>query len=380
MAFEDLLLVAGEVSGDLHGGALLHELKALGLRHRVFGLGGDRLRREGMDTVADFSTLSVVGVGEVLRTVPKARRIFNLLLQEVDRRGARVAVLIDFPEFNLRLAKALKKRDVEVIYYVSPQVWAWRRGRLRTIGQVVDKMLVFFGFEVDFYAGTVDAVHVGHPLVDEVPTLTQAWDRVPAGELPDTFDIGLLPGSRSSEIDRLLPVLLAAAKRLSSQSPCRFVLVRAPSVAESRLKSALKEAGIEMPIVSEERFSAVAENHLALCASGTATLELGLLGTPMIVVYRVGIVSYILGRLLIRVPEISLVNLVLGERVVPELIQRSATPETIARESEALLRDRSRIDAMRLRLADLRPLLGKSGASRRAAEQVASVLSGGEAA
>ncbi|MDH3253906.1 MAG: lipid-A-disaccharide synthase, partial [Acidobacteriota bacterium] len=191
---------------------------------------------------------------------------------------------------------------------------------------------------------------------------------------------GLLPGSRSSEIDRLLPVLLAAAKRLSSQSPCRFVLVRAPSVAESRLKSALKEAGIEMPIVSEERFSAVAENHLALCASGTATLELGLLGTPMIVVYRVGIVSYILGRLLIRVPEISLVNLVLGERVVPELIQRSATPETIARESEALLRDRSRIDAMRLRLADLRPLLGKSGASRRAAEQVASVLSGGEAA
>jgi lipid-A-disaccharide synthase len=376
MASHDLLLVAGEASGDLHGAALVRELNALGLASRVFGLGGDQLRAVGMETVAGFEELSVVGLWEVLRTVPKARRVFHRLLREVDRRRPTTAVLIDFPEFNLRLARKLKQRGVKVVYYVSPQVWAWRRGRLKMIGQVVDKMLVFFGFEVDFYQESVDVTHVGHPLVDEVPVLPHAWEECAPGDLPRQFQVALLPGSRSSEIDRMLPLLMETACLLDKNVDCRFVLLRAASVPESRLRSALEVLSdeIDVEIESEDRFSAIAASHLALCTSGTATLEVGLLGTPMIVVYRVGIATSLMGRLLIRIPHISLVNLVLGGGVMTELVQGQAKPGRISREAHQLLVNRTRIDELRDRLATLRVLLGKGGASRRAALATAPFL------
>ena len=370
----DLLLVAGEASGDLHGAAMLRELKARSPQIRVFGLGGDRLRKEGMETIADFRDLSVVGLLEVLRVLPKARRVFNEILKEADRRGSRVAVLIDFPEFNLRLARKLKKRGIKVIYYVSPQVWAWRRGRLKLIGAVVDKMLVLFPFEVDFYKGLVDVVHVGHPLSDEVPILPQVWDESAPEGLPEEYRVALLPGSRSSEIDRMLPILLDTAALLAQRMACSFVLIRAASVSESRLRSELAERGLDMPIESEDRFQAISRSHLALCTSGTATLEVGLLGTPMIVVYRVGFVSSLMGRLLIRVPHISLVNLVLGEGVMTELLQGEAEAGTICPMAEDLLLDRSRVDDLRRRLRPLRSLLGEEGASYRAAAEVAACL------
>ena len=374
MPLNNLLLVAGEASGDLHGAALLRELIARGSQTRVFGLGGDRLRKQGMETIADFKDLSVVGLLEVLRVVPRARRVFKELLREADRRGTEVAVLIDFPEFNLRLARKLKKRGIKVIYYVSPQIWAWRRGRLKMIGAVVDKMLVLFGFEVDFYRGKVDVVHVGHPLSDEVPVLPQVWDDVATAGLPEEYKVALLPGSRSSEIDRMLPILLETAVTLGQRIRCKFVLVRAASVPESRLRSALVRFGLDMQIESEDRFNAISESHLALCTSGTATLEVGLLGTPMIVVYRVGPISSLMGRLLIRVPHISLVNLVLGKGVITELLQGEARAELISRKAEDLLLDRSRVDELRQHLAPLRSLLGETGASRRAAKEVADYL------
>jgi lipid-A-disaccharide synthase len=346
----------------------------MGVETRVFGLGGDKLRAQGMDTLADFSTLSVVGVGEVVRAIPDARRIFNRLLEETTKRGTRVAVLIDFPEFNLRLARKLKSRGVKVVYYVSPQVWAWRRGRLSTIRRVVDKMLVFFDFELDFYRGHVDVVHVGHPLIDEVPRLEQAWDRLDPGALPTASRIALLPGSRKSEIERMMPTLIGAARELSASLSASFVVVRAPSVSRVAIENAIGLCGLDISIEDEDRFGTVADSHLALCASGTATLEVGLLGTPLIVAYRVGLLTYLMGRALVRIPDISLVNLVLGERVVPELIQDEASAEHLARAALAMLGNRAEIDRQRSRLRELRPRLGAGGASRRAAEEVAKTL------
>lgn len=365
----ELLVVAGEASGDLHGARLLTELRDLVPNLRAFGLGGNELRDAGLDLIARSSEISVVGITEAMRILPRARDIYHRLLAEVDRRGARAAVLIDFPDFNLRLARALKARGVKVIYYISPQIWAWRRGRVKTIARLVDRMLVILPFEVDFYRQHgVEAIHVGHPLVDEVPNLPQRWERQQSPGEP--FQVALLPGSRTSEIESNLPVMLDAAQSLGEMESIRLRLVRAATVTNAELREQLEGRELEVEIVSEDRFGVLADSHLAICASGTATLEVGLLGTPMIVVYRVRPWTYFLGRLLVRLPHIALVNLVLGQSVVPELIQHEATRDRIARLGSEILQDRDRIREMRSHLGDLRDRLGHAGASRRAAVQV----------
>jgi lipid-A-disaccharide synthase len=381
---EELLMVAGEASGDLHGARLLAELRRLVPGLRAFGLGGAELRAAGLDAVADSSEVAVVGVVEVLKVLPRVRQVFAALLAEADRRRPRAAVLIDFPDFNLRLAGRLARRGIPVVYYISPQVWAWRRGRVRTIARRVDEMLVLFPFEVEFYrrAG-VRAVHVGHPLVDEVPRLPGAWDRELAAGEP--YRLALLPGSRRSEVEALLPAMLAAAARVAAEVPVAVTLIRAPGIPEELLAKHVEgfrrrrgggAGGVEMPVrvESADRFGAIADSHLALCASGTATLEVGLLGTPMVVLYRLARWSYLLARMLVRLPHFAMVNLVLGREVVPELLQGEAEPERIAAEALRLLGDREARARVRAGLAELRPRLGEGGASARAARQVAEVL------
>jgi lipid-A-disaccharide synthase len=378
-ASDPLLVVAGEASGDLHGARLITELARLDPSLVTFGLGGDQMQAAGLSAVAHSSEISVVGITEVLKILPRARQIFAALLGEVDRRRPRGAVLIDFPDFNLRLAKELKARGVPVVYYISPQVWAWRRGRVKTIAKVVDRMLVLFPFEVDFYkqAG-VDVVHVGHPLVDEVPERTSVWEseKSPAGP----YRIALLPGSRRSEVEALLPTMLQSVALLARELPIEVQIIRAPTIPEEMLAEEVELSGLPVRIVSgthadpDSRFDAIAESHLAFCASGTATLEVGLLGTPMIVVYRLGGWTYLLARALVRLPDIALVNLVLGRRAVPELIQGAATPPRIAAEAARLLGDPAAIARIREALAEVRGRLGAGGASARAAAEVASFL------
>jgi len=369
---KELLVVAGEASGDLHGARLVSELRRLVPGLVTFGLGGDELEAAGLEPVAHSSEVAVVGITEVLRLLPRIKQVFAELLSEVDRRRPDAAVLIDFPDFNLRLARELEKRGLRVIYYISPQVWAWRKGRVRTIAKLVDRMLVLFPFEVDFYRRHgVEVIHVGHPLVDEVPQLPQAWDR---GEPDGPFRVALLPGSRLSEVEALLPTMLQAVRRLAADLPVAVSLVKAPTVPRELLEEQVELAGLPVRIVTEDRFAAIADSHLALCASGTATLEVGLLGTPMIVLYRLGFWTYSLARALVRLPSISLVNLVLGRPVVPELLQGNANPERIAAEAErVLLEDDVRIE-MRKGLAELRGKLGEGGASGRAAKEIAAVL------
>ncbi len=364
----EILLVAGEASGDLHGARLLAALRREVGELHAFGLGGGELAAAGLEIVPHES-FAVVGLLEVLRVLGRARRTFADLVGEVERRRPAAAILVDFPEFNLRLARALKKTGVPVVYYISPQVWAWRRYRVRQIARSVDLMLVLFPFEAEFYAAHgVAALHVGHPLVDEVPALPQAWDAEPA---TGPFKVALLPGSRPSEVEALLPVLLAAARLLAAELAIEPFVVRAPTIPAAELERLMAAAGYTVPVVDRDRFAAVAGAHLALCASGTATLETGLLGTPLIVVYRLSALTYRLARVLVRLPHFSLVNLVLGRGVVPELLQHAAEPANVAKRAAALLRDPASIAAMRGELAALRDKLGERGASGRAAAAIA---------
>ena len=372
MADNDLLIVAGEASGDLHGARMLEELLRLAPDLRAFGLGGNELQAVGMDSVAHSSEIAVVGLTEVLGIVRRARQVFHALLREVEERRPAVAVLIDAPEFNLRLARRLKQRGVRVVYYISPQIWAWRRWRIKQIARRVEKMLVLFDFEAEFYARHgVEVVHVGHPLVDIVAARDQIWDQ--DGD-PQEYQIALLPGSRRSEIERILPVLLSAAEAIGRECGARFRLIRAPTVSSDSIAAHLRDRELEVEVVDGDRFQALADSHLALCASGTATLEVGLLGTPMVVVYRVARWTGYVARLLVRLPRFALVNLVLGRTVCPELLQGEATATAIRDAALRILRDAGQVKEMREGLAELRGRLGSSGASRRAAVEIHGVL------
>lgn len=371
-----ILIVAGEASGDLHGARLLAELRRRLPGLSAFGLGGDEMRAAGLDAVAHSAEISVVGITEVLRILGRARQIFADLIAEAERRRPDLAVLIDFPDFNLRLARALAERGVRVVYYISPQVWAWRRSRVHTIARVVDRMLVLFPFEADFYRGAgVRVVHVGHPLVDEVPEIPNVWERGgPAPPEGGPYRIALLPGSRRSEVAALLPGMLAAVRLLARELPVEARVIQAPTIPAELIAEEIELAGLPVGIVAADRFRAIADSHLALCASGTATLEVGLLGTPMLVLYRLTSWTYLLARLLVRLPDVALVNLVLGRRVVPELIQAEAEPAPVAAEAARLLADRPALAAMRRDLAGLRAALGEGGASGRAADEIVDLL------
>lgn len=413
MSHLDLLVVAGEASGDLHAARLLAELLRLRPDLRPFGLGGDELAAAGCELLGLSSEIAVVGLAEVWRILPRASELFDRILAEVDRRGARTAILVDFPDFNLRLARRLSDRGVKVVYYVSPQVWAWRRGRLRTMALRVDLMLTLFPFEVAPYRRHGVAVeHVGHPLVDEVPELPQVWDREARGPKPRRLESGvlapaaptapatdaaadtqklrpvviaLLPGSRRSEVTALLPVQLAAAALLAQDLPVVARLIEAASVPQELFDRLIAEglAGRQLTlerVPQSQRFAAIADSHLALCASGTATLEVGLLRTPMIVLYRLNPWTAWVARRMVKLPHWSLVNLVLERAAVPEMFQEEVTPQRVAVAAAGLLTDTARRDGMRADLSELRGRLGQSGASRRAAAAVAGLLARHEGA
>ncbi|MCY3969860.1 MAG: lipid-A-disaccharide synthase [Acidobacteria bacterium] len=381
-----VLISAGEASGDHHAARMMEATRRLtrdGRRITFFGLGGDAMAAAGLEPVAHSDEVAVVGIFEVLRELPRIQRVFRRLLRAVEERRPQLAVLVDFPDFNLRLARRLRRRGVPVLYYVSPQVWAWRRRRVAAIARLVKRMLVLFPFEVDVYRGLeLEVEHVGHPLVDEVPELASVWEQ--EADLPARARVALLPGSRNSEVRRILPPMLRAAATLASEggdarddgsggNAARVRLILAPTVDASlvdRLVAASPLAREDLEMVRSGRFAALAGSHLALCASGTATLEVGLLGTPMVVVYRVSPLTGLIGRWLVDLPFISLVNLVLGRRVVPELLQGEAGPIRMAATARDLLSERSRIDSMRADLAELRSALGASGASERAARSL----------
>jgi lipid-A-disaccharide synthase len=363
--FSSLLVVAGEASADAHGARVIDRLKQQLSGVECFGLGRERLEAAGLSAVADSDVLRVVGISEALRGLSKIRRVFRRVMEEVERRRPSAALLIDLPDFNLRLAKKLKKRGVPVAYYIAPQAWAWRKGRVRQLRRRVQKLCVVFPFEAEFFNNYgVPAEFVGHPLTEE--QLPQKQPR------PDR--VAIVPGSRPREIERLLPALAGAARILKDENPdLEFVLPLAAGIDKSRVVELLHAAGVEAELVPGGALAAVPGCRLALAASGTATLECALVSVPMVVVYRVSRTTYLLVRPIYRLPYVCIVNILAGRRLVPELLQGRANAESIAQAAQPLLQDGPERNKM---LTGLREVAQSLKSSRRPSERVAAVLAG----
>ncbi len=374
-----LFIVSGEESGDLHGSALIKELKKLVPGLEFHGMGGYRMREAGLKGL-DSVEVSVVGIVEVLEKSPKIMATLSALKKRLRTERFDAAVFIDFPDFNLRLAKEAKAQGIPVIYYISPQVWAWRKGRIKKIARLVDKMLVILPFEVEIYrrAG-VDVEYVGHPLSDAVKcSLSKAKARA-AINLPAKGPvIALLPGSRSAEVSRHLPVMLDAAALIQHGLgvDTAFIIPAARSVKPGAFIEAGQRAGIDVTVVSEKMYEALRAADAAVVASGTATLETAIIGTPMVIIYRVSSISYGIGRALISVDNIGLPNIIAGERVAKELIQNEVTGDNISAEILDILKNSKKRRDIIKKLKEIKALLGK-GAARNAARSVAAFMDRG---
>jgi len=377
-ASSSLLIVAGEASGDQHGAALIQALRQDHPHLQPYGLGGQQMRLAGVETLSDIETLNVVGVVEALAKIPRGFQLARALRAEAVRRGTRVAVLIDAPGFNIPLARWLKGAGLRVIYYVSPQIWAWRRGRVRKIARRVDKMLTLFPFEVPFYTAVgLDAECVGHPLVDRLqslPTPEQAAER--CGLDSQRPILALLPGSRRQEIHRLLPPMLQAFALVKARVPqLQGVLPVAPTIQLPEVQEYLRASPLPVQMLQGGSAEALRAATFAIVASGTATLEAGVIGTPMVIVYKVHLVTAALGRCLLQVPCIGLVNIVAGKQLVPELLQGEVHPQTIAAYALRCLEHPDEAHRVRQALGVVRSTLGQGNSARRAARSVSHFLS-----
>ena len=362
------MIVAGEASGDMRAAGIVRALKNTGMRFS--GVGGTHMADCGVELFANIHDLAVIGIGDVIKNFNRIKQIFDRVLQRIDKDRPDAVLLVDYPGFNLRLAREIKKRGIKVIYYVSPQVWAWQENRVKSIKTLVDRMLVLFPFEKDIYARygmTVD--YVGHPLVDEV-ILTQppAGIRASLGFKPMEKIIGLMPGSRPQEIERHLPVMIGAAEILAQKDPAyRFLLLKAESIPATTIERPLRRSKVKVMVHDGPTYDGIGIMDLSIVASGTATLETGLLLKPMVIMYKTTPFTYWLGKMLIKLPFIGLVNVVAGKKVIEEFIQDDATPTNIATAVQKILSSPEAYGRLTNELAAIKVSLGAPGASNRAA-------------
>jgi lipid-A-disaccharide synthase len=374
-----VLLVAGEASGDLHGADFVRALRARVGAVRVCGMGGAALQAAGMERlVDDVADTAMVGTFEGWGGLRKLWRAYRTLARALRAERPDLCVLIDFPDFNVRLARVAHRAGVPVLYYIGPQVWAWRRGRVRTIARRVDRLALVFPFEPDLYRGRgLAAEFVGHPLLDRVGGVADRDTALrQAGLDPARRTIVLLPGSRRAEIANMLPVFLAAAQRLVARDPgLQVALVRAHTVSPEQLAPHVAAAGLPVHVVDDAPYDVIAASDVALVKSGTSTLECALLECPMVIAYRVSPVTAMVGRLLVRgVTHIGLPNIVAGRAVVPELFQGEVTPERLADAASPLLDDPSVRQTVLAGLREVRARLGSGGAAERAAALAAEMM------
>jgi lipid-A-disaccharide synthase len=368
------MLSCGEASGDLYAGALI---RALNAREPVeaLGFGGDQMRAAGADMVGDYRGFSVTGLTEALSVVRRSWAMLGTLTDTARDRRPDVFVAIDFPDFNFRLLPRIKALGIPIVYYISPQLWAWRPGRLKTIKKYVDRILVIFPFEETIYreAG-VPVTFVGHPLIDmAIPQWPREVTCRAAGLDPSKPVVALLPGSRPNELRLLTPVLVEAARRLSTSIPgVQFLVARAPSLDDELFATldGLRSEGIPLGVVSDAADDVLAAADVVVTASGTATVQTALHGKPMVIVYRVSPLTYAIGKRVITLPHYGMVNLVSGRGIVTELIQDDCTPERVSDETRLLLTDHARASVMRSDLNEVVRRLGGPGASERAADAV----------
>ncbi|MEN8260534.1 MAG: lipid-A-disaccharide synthase [Pseudomonadota bacterium] len=372
-----VMLVAGEASGDQHAANLFIELKKLIPGICGIGMGGQKMAEAGIDVRYDSSNIAVIGLVEVLKHFGEIRAALKLMQKIACEEKPDLLVCIDYKEFNFKLATRAKRCGIKVLFYVSPQVWAWRQGRVKKYGEVIDMMAVIFPFEVPFYQRhDIPVRYVGHPSVDKArPTLSKREALRRFGLENGGPVIGLLPGSRGHEIRRMLPIMLEAAERLSARFPtARFILPQAATVSDALLGDYLGQTKIPVRVLKDVFYDAVQCCDAVITTSGTATLELALLGVPMAITYRVAALTYLLGRRLIKIPYIGLPNIIAGRVIVKEFVQHDANAEALSAEIVRILTDRAYAEAMRGHLSQLKETLGEGGGSRNMAELVAQML------
>ena len=372
-----VLFSAGESSGDQHAAHMFQELQALLPAVQGLGMGGSKMRQAGIDIRVDSSGIGVIGLVEILKHYGEIQRALNRMKQVLVEEMPDLLICVDYKEFNLKLARFAKSRGVKVLFYVSPQVWAWRPGRVVTYGKAIDMMAVIFPFETAYYeANNVPVRYVGHPSVDKVrPLRSQAEDFAEFGLQASQSVVGILPGSRSNKIKRMLPVMLEAAEKLAQLNPqLQFILPQADSVDDAELQLHLKQHALNIVIVKQQPYDAIQCCDAVMTTSGTASLEIALLDVPMVIAYRLSPLTYWLGKLLVKIPFIGLPNIIVGRLIVKELIQHAATPEELSAEIQRLMHDQAYRTACLDGLQQVKQRLGSGGGSKNMAELALAML------
>jgi lipid-A-disaccharide synthase len=366
----DILIVAGEASGDFLGAGLVKELLRLNPDQNFFGLGGDKMSSTGVELLYHIKDLAFLGFWEVVKNLRSIKKIERDLLAQIDKRKPAMAILIDYPGFNLRLAPKLKRRGIKIFYYVSPQIWAWGASRIDKIKRDIDLIAVFFEFEKDIYeTAGVPVVWVGHPLLDEI-AVTQSEDGFRKANHIKTEDIiiGLFPGSRELEITRIMPPMLEAFRLINIQKPnARGFIGKSSALDNALYQKMIGDNGSNIILYEGSTHDLMANAQFNLVCSGTATLECAIIGTPFLVLYKTSFITYLIARWLIKIPHIGLANVVAGKIVARELIQYECTARQIALATLAILNDRLRYQEAKEGLLQIRPKLGQPGAAGRAA-------------
>jgi len=370
-------MIAGEASGDLHGSHLVKEMLSLDPTLQFYGVGGKKMKNEGVELIADSKEMAVVGITEVLLKLKRIYQIYRKLKNSLTSNSPSLVILIDYPDFNLRFAREAKKKNIPIVYYISPQVWAWRKGRIKKIGRLIKKMIVIFPFEKKIYEeAQIDVDFVGHPLLDAIRSQFSREEAFQQFSLSSgVTTIGLLPGSRMNEVKRHLPPMIKAIPLISKQiNPVQFIIPVAPGLDLGEVQNLVGSKRENIRVVENNIYDVMRISDVVIVASGTATIEAAIMGAPMIVVYRVSPLTYLLGKMLIKVKNIGMVNIIAGKTVVPELIQKDVTPEKITSAVVQILENPSKQEEIKKELNSLKEKIGKSGASFRAAQIIISLL------
>ncbi|WP_434133674.1 lipid-A-disaccharide synthase [Sporomusa sphaeroides] len=371
-----IMISVGEASGDLHGASVAAALKLLEPNIELFGMGGKAMRDAGVTVNYDIAGLGVIGFVEVIKNLGKLFALRDNLAALMDQERPDVLVIIDYPDFNLRLAKIAKAKGIPVVSYISPSAWAWRRGRAKDVAGLVDKLAAIFPFEAEVYreAGA-NVTFVGHPLVDIVkPSLAKEEAYRVFNVHPGQPVVLLMPGSREQEVSSLLPVMLEACRQVAGQLPdCRIFLPVASTISREMLQNMIDGYTMDVTLTSEHTYDLMGIADVAIASSGTATLETSLMGVPTVIIYKMAALTYLLGKLLVKIPNIGLPNIVAGRRIVPELLQGEANPGAIAAETLVLLTDQTVREKVMADLAEVKEKLGQTGAVHRVAEVILEV-------
>ena len=372
----NIMIIAGEVSGDILGGELSEELKRIDSEIKLCGIGGDKMKQAGVEIVCHINRLAFLGFAEVIRHIPFVKKVQNDLVEVIKEKNIKHIIMIDYPGFNLNFAKKIKPLGVKILYYVSPQVWAWGKGRIKKIKRLVRKMFVVFSFEEKIYSDEgIDVEFVGHPLLDRI----NKYDYLTKEKFIESYNLDpakdillVLPGSRKFEVEKIFPACIEAALRLKKEFNLQIVVAGASNI-EEKLFAGISPLS-EYKIIKNRNYELMKYSKVGIIKSGTSTLESGLFGLPMVIVYKTSRLTYFISKSLVNLKNIGMANIISGENVVPELIQHDVNPESIYREVKKILSDGDLFDSIKRKLLTIKSKLGSEGAAKRTARSIYSLL------